>query len=176
MMGWLFGCMGCKWPTSTGPGGGGGGGGGHCLCWGHYDVPLKWVTSGDPGVPTYGYTFGEMSSELGLIFLQLGSNQHISSDFGNQRYLIGVIDTGCICRVMRLPPRDYCNGWLGMGDNKILGGGSIQMGLHRGKFLRHGACLVLSSPLEMGGLWRSSAAHPRQNLVQCHPHPPRVCR
>ena len=103
--------------------------------------------------------------------LQLGSNQHISSDFGNQRYLIGVIDTGCICRVMRLPPRDYCNGWLGMGDDKILGGGSIQMGLHRGKFLRHGACLVLSSPLEMGGLWRSSAAHPRQNLVQC---PPRV--
>ena len=48
--------------------GGGGGGGGHCLCWGHYDVPLKWVTFGDPRVPTYGYTFGEMSLELGLIF------------------------------------------------------------------------------------------------------------
>ena len=47
----------------------------------------------------------------------------MSSDFGNQRYLIGVIDTGCICRVMRLPPGDYCNGWLGMGDAKILGGG-----------------------------------------------------
>ena len=46
----------------------GGGGGGHCLCWGHYDVPLKWVTFGDPRVPTYGYTFGEMSLELGLIF------------------------------------------------------------------------------------------------------------
>ena len=43
-------------------------GGGHCLCWGHYDVPLKWVTFGDPRVPTYGYTFGEMSLELGLIF------------------------------------------------------------------------------------------------------------
>ena len=44
------------------------GGGGHCLSWGHYDVPLKWVTFGDPRVPTYGYTFGEMSLELGLIF------------------------------------------------------------------------------------------------------------
>ena len=30
---------------------------GHCLCWGHYDVPPKWVTFGDPRVPTYGYTF-----------------------------------------------------------------------------------------------------------------------
>ena len=120
--------------------------------------------------------------------LQLGSNQRISSDFGNQRYLIGVTDTGCWCRVMRLPPGDYCNSWLGMGDDKILcvcvcvcvcvwggggggGGGSIQMGLHRDKFLRHGACLVLSSPLEMGGFWRSLAAHPRQNLVQCPPPP-----
>ena len=70
---------------------------------------------------------------------------------------------------MRLPPGDYCNGWLGMGDDKILGGGSIQMGLHGDKFLRHGASLVLSSPLEMGGFWRSPAAHPRQNLVQCPP-------
>ena len=35
---------------------------------GHYDVPLKWVTFGDPGVPTYGYTFGEMALELGLIY------------------------------------------------------------------------------------------------------------
>ena len=41
------------------------------------------------------------------------------------------------------------------------------MGLHGDKFLRHGACLVLSYPLEMGGFWRSLAAHPRQNLVQC---------
>ena len=51
--------------------------------------------------------------------LQLGSKQHISSDFGNQRYLIGVIDTGCICGVMgvmRFPPGDYCDGWLGIGD------------------------------------------------------------
>ena len=31
-------------------------------------MPLKWVTFGDPRVPTYGYTFGEMSLELGLIF------------------------------------------------------------------------------------------------------------
>ena len=85
--------------------------------------------------------------------LHLGSKQRISSDFGNQRYLIGVIDTGCICGVMRLPPGDYFDGWLGMGDDKILGGGSIQMGLHGDKFLRHGACLVLSSPWEMGGFW-----------------------
>ena len=70
---------------------------------------------------------------------------------------------------MRLPPGDYCNGWLGMGDDKILGGGSIQMGLHGDNFLRHGACLVLSSPLDMGGFWRSAAAHPRQNLVQYPP-------
>ena len=55
--------------------------------------------------------------------LQLGSKLRISSDFGNQRYLIGVIDTGFISRVMRLPPGDYCNGWLGMGDDKMLGGG-----------------------------------------------------
>ena len=77
--------------------------------------------------------------------LQLGSKQRISSDFGNQRYLIGVIDIGCICGVMWLPPGDYCNGWLGMGDDKIFGGGSIQMGLHGDKFSRYGACLVLSS-------------------------------
>ena len=31
-------------------------------------MPPKWVTFGDPRVPTYGYTFGEMSLELGLIF------------------------------------------------------------------------------------------------------------
>ena len=33
-------------------------------------MPLKWVTFtfGDLRVPTYGYTFGEMSLELGLIF------------------------------------------------------------------------------------------------------------
>ena len=31
-------------------------------------MPLKWVTFGDPRVPTYGYTFGEMSLEFGLIF------------------------------------------------------------------------------------------------------------
>ena len=31
-------------------------------------MPLKWVTFGDPRVPTYGYTFGEMSLELGLMF------------------------------------------------------------------------------------------------------------
>ena len=61
--------------VARGGGGGGGGGGGHCLCWGHYDVPLKWVptygyTFGEMSleVPTYGYTFGEMSLELGLIF------------------------------------------------------------------------------------------------------------
>ena len=72
---------------------------------------------------------------------------------------------------MRLPPGDYCNGWLGMGDDKILGGGSIQMGLHGDNFLRHGACLVLSSPLDMGGFWRSAAAHPRQNLVPPPPPP-----
>ena len=61
---------------------------------------------------------------------------------------------------MRLPPGDYCNGWLGMGDDKILGGGSIQMGLHGDNVLRHGACLVLSCPLDMGGFWRSAAAPP----------------
>ena len=55
--------------------------------------------------------------------LQLGSKQRISGDFGNQRYLIGVIYTMCICGVMRLPPGDCCDGWLGMGDDKILGGG-----------------------------------------------------
>ena len=43
------------------------------------------------------------------------------------------------------------------------------MGLHGDNFLRHGACLVLSSPLDMGGFWRSAAAHPRQNLVQYPP-------
>ena len=74
-------------------------------------------------------------------------------------------DTGCICGVMRLPPGDCCNGWLGIE-------GSIQMGLHGDNFLRHGACLVLSSPLDMGGFWRSAAAHPRQNLVQYPPPPP----
>ena len=46
----------------------------------------------------------------------------------------------------------------------------MQMGLHGDNFLRHGACLVLSSPLDMGGFWRSAAAHTRQNLVQ---YPPR---
>ena len=61
---------------------------------------------------------------------------------------------------MRLPPGDYYNGWLGMGDDKILGGRSIQMGLHGDNFLRHGGCLVLSSPLDMGGFWRSPAADP----------------
>ena len=45
-----------------------------------------------------------------------------------------------------------------MGDDKISGGGSIQMGLHGDNFLRHGACLVISSPLDMGGFWRSPAA------------------
>ena len=55
--------------------------------------------------------------------LQLGSKQRISSNFGNQGYLIGVIDTGFICGVMRLPLGDYCNGRLGMEDDKILGGG-----------------------------------------------------
>ena len=59
-----------------------------------------------------------------------------------------------------------------MEDDKILGEGSIQMGLHGDNFLRHGACLVLSSPLDMGGFWRSPAAHPRQNLVQYPPPPP----
>ena len=49
-------------------GGGGGGGGGCCICWGHCDVSLKWVTFGDPQIPTYEYTFGEMSLELGLMF------------------------------------------------------------------------------------------------------------
>ena len=73
---------------------------------------------------------------------------------------------------MRLPPGDYCNGWLGMGDDKILGGGSIQMGLHGDNFLRHGACLVLSSPLDMGGFWRSAAAPPCQNLDRYPPPPP----
>ena len=48
--------------------GGGGGVGGWGWGVGHYDVPLKWVTFGDPRVPTYGYTFGERSLELGLIF------------------------------------------------------------------------------------------------------------
>ena len=38
---------------------------------GHYDVPLEWVTFGDPRVPTYGYTFGKMSSEVGLIFITI---------------------------------------------------------------------------------------------------------
>ena len=114
-----------------------------------------------------------MSLELGLIFYHRpynwGPNSVFPAIFGNQRCLIGVIDTGCICGVMRLPPGDYCNGWLGMGDDKILGGGSIQMGLHGDNFLRHGACLVLSSPLDMGGFWHSAAAHPRQNLVQYPP-------
>ena len=92
------------------------------------------------------------------------------SDFGNQRYSIGVIDTGCICRVMHHLdcPGDYCNGWLGMGDDKM---SSIQMGLHGDKFLRHGACLVLLSPLEMGGLWRSPAAH-LVKILSSPPHPP----
>ena len=54
---------------------------------------------------------------------------------------------------MRLPPGDYFNGWLGMGDDKILG-------LHGDNFLRHGACLVLSSPLDMGGFWRSPVPPP----------------
>ena len=40
----------------------------HCICCGYYGVPLKWVTFGDPRVPTYGYTFGDMSLELGLVF------------------------------------------------------------------------------------------------------------
>ena len=31
------------------------------------DVALKWVTFGDPRIPTYEYTFGEMSLELGVI-------------------------------------------------------------------------------------------------------------
>ena len=31
-------------------------------------MPLKWGTLGDPSVPTYGYTFGEMPLEFGLIF------------------------------------------------------------------------------------------------------------
>ena len=76
-----------------------------------------------------------------IIPTSMGSKRCICNDFGNQRYLIGVIDTGCICGVMRLPPGDYCNGWLGMGEDKILGGGSIQMGLHGDKLLRHGACV-----------------------------------
>ena len=51
------------------------------------------------------------------------------------------------------------------------GGGGGGGGVHTdGSFLRHGACLVLSSPLDMGGFWRSPAPHPRQNLVQ---YPPR---
>ena len=50
------------------------------------------------------------------------------------------------------------------------GGGGVHMGLRWDNFLRHGACLVLSSPLDMGGFWRSPAPHPRQNLVQ---YPPR---
>ena len=73
--------------------------------------------------------------------LQLGSKQPISSDFGNQRYLIGVIDTGCIYGVMRLPPGDYCSGWLGMGDDKILGGGPYRWGS------------MGINPLDMGLFW-----------------------
>ena len=140
-------------------------------------MPLKWVPLGTQESLCmgrhgryrclwYGRNVLRIGSYILSSFLQLGFKQRLSSDFCNQRYFIGVIDTGCICRVMRLPPGDYCNSWLGMGDDKILGGGSIQMGLQGDKFLKHGACLVLSSPLEMGGFWRSPAAHPRQNLVQ----------
>ena len=123
-------------------------------------------------IPTYGYTFGlRIGSYILSSSLQLGSKQRISSEFDNQIYLIGVIDTGCICGVIRLPPGDYCNDWLGMGDAKILGGASIQMGLHGDNFLTHGVCLVLSPPLQMGGFRRSPAAHPRQNVVQYPPLP-----
>ena len=82
-------------------------------------MPLKWVTFGDPRVSTNGYTFDEMSLEMGLIFYHPPYNWGPNSLFP----AILVIDTGCIYGVMRLPPRDYCNGWLGMGDDKILGGG-----------------------------------------------------
>ena len=130
--------------------------------WGTAYVEVKWVTFGDSRVPTYGYTFGEMSLELGLISYHHPYNWGPNRVFPAillKRYLIGVIDTGCFCGVMRLPPGDCCDGWLGMGDDKMLG-------LHGDKFLRHGACLVLSSPLEMGGFWRSPAVHLRQILVQ----------
>ena len=74
----------CVKPVCVGSGGGGG------------DVPFKWVTFGDPRVPTYGYIFGEMSLELGLIFYHHPSNWGPNSVFP----AILVIDTGCICRVM----------------------------------------------------------------------------
>ena len=67
---------------------------------------------------------------------------------------------------MRLPPGDYFNGWLGMGNDKI------QMGLHGDNFLRHGACLVLSSPLDMGGFWRSPAHTPVKIWSSTTPPPP----
>ena len=62
--------------------------------------------------------------------LQLAFKQHIFRDYCNQRYLIGVTDTGWIYRVIQLPPEDPCNGWLSMG--------------HDNKFLRHGGYLVIS--------------------------------
>ena len=37
-------------------------------------MPLKWVTFGDPRVPTYGYTFGEMSLEYTV--RRLSNNSH----------------------------------------------------------------------------------------------------
>ena len=123
--------FGAKWgsdPGDWGFGGGGGGGGGEALhmlrsLWcaaqmGHFwgpQSPYIWVHFWQNVLRIGSYI---LSSSL-----QLGSKQRISSDLGNQRYLIGVIDTGCICRVMRLPPGDYCNSWLGMGDDMILTGG-----------------------------------------------------
>ena len=52
----------------------------------------------------------------------------------------------------------------------ILGGsgvGSIQMCIHGGiNSLDMGLVWSFSHPLEMGGFWRSRAAHPHQNLVE----------
>ena len=131
-------------------------------------------------IPTYGYTFGlRIGSYILSSSLQLGSKQRISSKFDNQIYLIGVIDTGCICGVIRLPPGDYCNDWLGMGDDKILGGASIQMVSTGIISLHMGFVWSFRLPYRWVGLgvhqrhtpvkiW--SSIHPsRQNVVQ---HPP----
>ena len=63
-----------------------------------------------------------IESNILSLSLQLEFKQRISSNCGNQRYLTGVTDTGCIYGVMWSPPGDYCNGWLNMGGNKILDG------------------------------------------------------